>query len=75
MIQTFTLCAFLMPVNSLARPILRMCGNLISVQPEFFQDWRLVEKSCSIEPETPEKAIICTFCTFYLSVSIQELFI
>ena len=44
--------------------LLRMCGNLISVQPEVFQDWRLLKKSPSIDPETPEKAIISVFKSY-----------
>ena len=38
-----------------------MCGNLISLLRTVFQDWRLVKKSSSIDPETPERAIISVF--------------
>ena len=38
-----------------------MCGILISGWRTFFQDWLLVKKSSSIDPETPEKAIISVF--------------
>ena len=33
-----------------------MCGNLISLRLTVFYDWRLVKKSSSIDPETPERA-------------------
>ena len=44
--------------------LLRMCGNLISLRRTVFQDWRLVKKSSSIDPETPERAIISVFKSY-----------
>ena len=41
-----------------------MCGNLISLRRTVFQDWRLVKKSSSIDPETPERAIISVFKSY-----------
>ena len=41
-----------------------MCGILSSVLQTFFQDWLLVKKSTSIDPETPEKAIISVFKSY-----------
>ena len=45
-----------------------MCDVLISGVENFFsrsvQDWRLVKKSSSIDPETPEKAIISVFKSY-----------
>ena len=44
--------------------LLRMCGNLIFFRRTVFQDWRLVKKSSSIDPETPERAIISVFKSY-----------
>ena len=45
--------------------LLRMCGILISVLANVFSSFRLlVKKSSSIDPETPEKAIISVFKSY-----------
>ena len=43
---------------------LRMCSILTPVLAKFFQDWLLVKKSSSIDPETPERAIISVFKSY-----------
>ena len=49
---------------------MRMRSILISgLGGTFFQDWLLVKKSSSIDPEMPEKAIISVFPYFFVRLS------